>query len=99
MARAGIDREEQPGIAQMRFQFLARDAGLDLAIHVLGVDREDALHPREIQADTPKRGIEVPFQRRADAERNNRRAAFAAQIDDFDDFLGAFRKDHRSAAG
>ena len=41
---AGIDREKQPGIAQMGVQRLPRDARLDLAVEILGVDGEHLVH-------------------------------------------------------
>ena len=41
---AGVDREEEAGVAQVGVQLLAGDAGLDAAVEVLGVDLEDAVH-------------------------------------------------------
>ena len=45
---ARIDREKEAGVAQMRIQRLARDAGLDRHIHIGAVQRKDPLHPRQI---------------------------------------------------
>ena len=70
---AGIDREEQAAVAQMRVERLAGDAGLDHAIEVLGVDGEHAVHAREIDANAAVQRIDVAFQRRAGAEADDRR--------------------------
>ncbi len=43
---AGVDGEEQALIAQVFVELLAGDAGLDAAVHVLGVDLQDAVHAR-----------------------------------------------------
>ena len=57
---AGIDREEQAGVAQVFVELLARDARLDGGVEVLGVDPQHAVHLRQVDADaaapTPRRG-------------------------------------------
>ena len=48
---AGIDREEQALVAQMLVELLARDAGLDHAVEVLGMDGEHPVHVAEVDRD------------------------------------------------
>ena len=88
--RAGIDREEQPGVAQMRVQLLARDAGLDAAVHVGLADVEDARHARQVERDAAAHRGDVALQRGAGAPGHHRHVCGVAQRQQPGGFLGGF---------
>ena len=71
---AGIDRKKQAAVAQMLVERLARHAGLDDAIEVLGVHREHAVHVAEVEADAAAWRVDLAFQRGAGAEGHHRHA-------------------------
>ena len=48
--RARVDREEEPVRPRRLLELRARDAGLHRGGEVVGADREDAVHAREIEA-------------------------------------------------
>ena len=66
---AGIDRKEQALVAQIFVELLARDARLDHAIEIFGMDRENAVHVLQVDADAAARRIDLAFERGAGAER------------------------------
>jgi len=79
----------------MRVERLARDAGLDDAIEILGVDREDAVHAAGVDRKPAIERIDMSFQRRAGAERHHRRVVPRADLDGVDDVLGGLGEQHR----
>ena len=75
-------------------QLLARDAGLDRGVEVLGVDGDDRGSCRDRSTrDAAARRQHVAFERSADAVGDDRHAVFGAQADDQRDFFGAFGHD------
>jgi hypothetical protein len=87
----GINREEQAHVTEVIVQLFPRDAGLDNAVEVRLVDRDDLVHAREVDGDAAARRIQVTFERRAGAERNDRRLVARGDADDFLHFLGRDR--------
>ena len=83
----------------MRIQFLAPHAGLNDAVEILGVDREDRVHPREVDADPAENRKRVALDRRTRAERYDRHAGSHAQPHAVGDFLGRRGKDDRVRQG
>ncbi len=75
---AGVDREEQAGVAQMGVQRLARHAGLDPAVEIGGVDLEHPVEPREVDRDAALERGDVALERGAGAEGDDRRAVAGA---------------------
>jgi hypothetical protein len=61
--RAGVDRKEQPRVAQIRIQLFARDARLDHAVGVCMIHRQHFVHAREIDADAAIRRTDMTFER------------------------------------
>src|SRR5579872_5626340 len=59
---ARIDRKEQARVAQVLVERLSRDARLDDAIEILGVNFDDAVHPRKVDRNAAVRRIEMAFQ-------------------------------------
>jgi len=72
----------------------ARDAGLDDAIEIVGVDGENIIHAREVERDAAMRRVDMAFERRADAERNDRRVVPGAELGEVDDVIFVFGEDH-----
>ncbi len=66
----------------MLVELLARDAGLDDAIEVLGMHGEHAIHVAEIEADAAMGRVDLAFERGAGAERDHRHALGRAQPHD-----------------
>ena len=91
---AGIDRKEKSAVAQLLVERLARDAGLDDAIKILGMHREHFVHVAEIDRDTAARRIDVAFERCPHSEGNYRHAIGRANADDLLHLFGALRIDH-----
>ncbi len=91
---AGIDREEQAGVAEMLVEHLAGDARLDDAVEVLRVDGEHPVHAGEVDRHPAARGIDVALERRADAEGDHRHPVGGADLDDLDHVVGRFGEDH-----
>ena len=73
---------------------LARHSGLNPAIKVLGVDLQNPVHLREVETDPTVEGGDVPFERCADAERNDRDARGAAQPHDRRNLVVRVREHH-----
>ena len=91
---AGVDREEQAGVAQIVVELLARDAGLDRAVEVLGVDREHPVHARHVERDAAARRVDMAFERGAGAEGDDRHAMLGADPHDLLHLLGRLGEDH-----
>ena len=77
----------------MRVQLLARHAGLDGAVEVLGADPQDAVHLRQVDAHPAAHRSDVAFQRRAGAEGDDRHARLGAARNDLGDLLGRAGED------
>ena len=77
--RAGIDREEQALVAQVLVELIARDAGLDAAVHVGLADLDDAGHARQVERDAAAHRRHVAFQRGAGAPGHHRHVRGVAQ--------------------
>ena len=92
--RAGVDRKHQSGMTELFVQRLACHPGLHRGIHVLGVDRQNLIHLRQIDAHAAVNGQDMPFERGAGAVGNHRHAMTATKIHNGYDFLGAVRKHH-----
>ena len=58
-----IHGKEQPRVAQMRVQRLARDTWLNHDIHILGTDPKNAVHLTEINTNSPRGCIHMPLKR------------------------------------
>ena len=76
---ARVDREEQPGVAQILVELLARDPGLDGGVEILGVDPQDPVHLRQVDADAAVQRRDMAFERGAGAEGDDRRLVLGAQ--------------------
>ena len=92
---AGIDREKQAGVAQMLVELLARDARLDGGVEIFGVDAQDIVHLRQVDAYAARQRRDVPLQRGPRAEGDHRRLMLGAKRDDRRDFLGGLREGDR----
>ena len=91
----GIDREEQAGVAQVRVELLAGDAGLDGGVEILGMDGDDPVHPGEVERDAAGQGGDMTFERGAGTERDHGHAVLRADLDDRRDLFGRLGKRHR----
>ena len=78
----------------MGVQRLAGDAGLDGDVHIFGVNFQNLVHLRQVDADAAFQRANMPLHRAADAERDNRRAGRGANLDDGRHFLGRMGIDH-----
>lgn len=90
-----IDREEQADVAQMLVELLAPHAGLDGAVEILGIDRQDHVHLRHVDADPAAHRGDIALDRGAGAEGDDRHLRLDAEPDDLDHLLGAARKGDR----
>src|ERR1700733_3293194 len=79
----------------MIVELAACHAGLDCAIQVIDIDRDDTLHPRRIDRKTAKRRVHVAFERGADPIRNNRYPMIGADSNRFTNLFGRFWKQYR----
>jgi hypothetical protein len=70
-----------------------RDAGLDGRVQIIGAHAQHAVHPRQVDRDASDNRIDVPFERRPDAKRHNRRTLSRGHRHDRTDFFGAGRVD------
>ena len=74
-------------------ELLARDAGLDRAVEILGIDLEHAVHARRVERDAAARRVDMAFERGADAEGDDRHAVLGADAHDLLHLLGGFGQD------
>ena len=91
---AGIDREEEAGVAEMLVELLARDAGLHGDVEILDADAQHLVHLREVDADAAVERRHMALERGAGAEGNHRHLVLGAELDDLGDFLGRLDKYH-----
>ena len=73
--------KNRPVIAQRGVELLARDPGLHAAVHVLGMDRQHAVHACEVDADAAMDRQRIALQRGAGAERDDRHGGGGAGRD------------------
>ncbi|ABA50808.1 hypothetical protein BURPS1710b_3340 [Burkholderia pseudomallei 1710b] len=79
--RARIDREEQARVAQRVVQRAAREPGLDGRGQVVGVDRQHAVHLRQIERHAAAHREQMALERRADAVGDQRHVVSCAEED------------------
>ena len=91
---AGVDGEEQTLIAQVFVELLAGDAGLDGAVEVLRVDREDAVHAHQVERDAARGRVDVAFERGAGAVGDHGHPVVGADADDVGDLGGGVGEGH-----
>ena len=84
--------KNRPVSLKLGVHLLARDARLHAAVEVLGVHFEHPVHLRQVDADAAVERGDVPFERRADAERDDRHARRMAQSHDGGDLLVRVRE-------
>ena len=87
--------KNRPWSRRYSLSCLARHAGLDHAVEILGVHREHAVHVAEVERDAAPRRVDVAFERGAGAERDDRHAMPRADAHDLLHVLGRLRKHHR----
>ena len=92
---ARVDGEEQSRVAQVLVQRLAGDAGLDHAIEILRMDRDNSVHLREVDADAAKGRVDMALQGCARAEGDYRDAMCCTEFDDCGDLVGILCEDDR----
>ena len=92
---ARIDREEQAAVAQMLVELLAGDAGLDDAVEILGVDRDNRVHARAVEREAAMRRVDMAFQRRAHPEGRDRRVVPGAEFHRVDHVVSGFGEHDR----
>ena len=92
---AGIDREEQAGVAQVGVQVLARHARLDAAVEVAGIHLEDAVHAHQVDGDAARRRVDLALQRGSRAEGDHRHMVLGADAHHLLHVVGGAGKDHR----
>ena len=73
-------------------ELLAGDAGFDRGVHVGGADAEDAVHAREIDAQTAAHGDNAAFDGRAGAKGHDRHLVRGADLGDLGYFFDACGK-------
>ena len=79
----------------MRIERLARDTGLDHAIHILGMDRENGVHLLEIEGNAARWRIHMPLQRTARTKGDHRHTVLGADAHDRLHLFGGGGTDHR----
>src|SRR2546430_8285833 len=57
-----IDREEKAGVAQMLVELLAGDSGLNGSIEIFGVDTQDPVHLRQVEANAASKRSDVTLE-------------------------------------
>ncbi len=79
----------------MFVELLARHAGLDPAVEVVGVDLQDLVHLGDVDGDAAGERSDMPFERRAGAEGDDRDLVPGADLHDLCDFLAGAREGDR----
>ena len=69
------------------FERGARDARLHGRSQVLGLDCQDPVHPRQVEADAARHRYDVPLQARADAEGSHGDLLRGGELEDADNVL------------
>ena len=92
---AGVDREEQAGVAQIIVQRLAGDARLQHDVEVLGMHFQYLVHLRHVDRHAAIGRVGVPFERGVGAERDNRHAMAGADFHRVRHILGRLREHDR----
>ncbi len=92
---ARINGKEEPAVAQVLVELLAGDPRFDDAVEIVRVDGENIIHPREVERDAAMRSVDMALERRADAERNDRRVMAGAELGEVDHVLFGFGEHHR----
>ena len=82
----------------MLVELLARDPGLDGGVEILGVDAQDPVHLRHVDADAARQRRDMALERGAGAEGDDRRLVLGAKLDDRGDLLGGLRRRRRRRA-
>ena len=70
---AGIDREHQAGVLQVRVELEPRQPGLDGNVEIFGAETQHPRHARQVDRDAAVDRVDVAFERAAHAERHDRR--------------------------
>src|SRR5262249_61206310 len=83
---AWIDGEEQARVAQVIVKLLAGDTGLDHAIEVCLVHRDDTVHARQVERDAAEWRVDMTFERGTGAKWNYGHARRRAELHDIRDF-------------
>ena len=79
----------------MLVELLARDAGLDGAVEIVDRDAQDAVHLRQVDAETALDGRDVAFEAGAGAEGDDRHLGGGAQPHRLGDLLRGAGVEHR----
>ena len=90
---AGVDGEEEAAVADLVVELGARHARLHRDREVVGRERHDLLHARQVDAHTALHRQQMPFERGAHAEGNDRHRMRIGQRHDEGDLLGALAVD------
>ncbi len=91
---AGVDGEEQAGVAQFVVQLQPRDPGLHGDEHVGGGHVEDAVHAGEIEADAALHREQLAFERRSGAKGDDRHVLRGGQFHRVGHVLRTFAEHH-----
>ena len=92
---AGIDREEQAHVAQVRIELLARHAGLDHRVEILAVDGDDPRHAADVERDAALQRDRMAFHRGARGKRRDRNAVLETGRHHALHLVLALREHHR----
>ncbi len=91
---AGIDRKEQPLVAQLLVQQLAGDAGLDDAVEIFGMHGEQPVHVARVDADAAGGRVHLALQRGAGAVGDHRHLSRGADAHHVLDIRGLLHEHH-----
>src|SRR5262249_34920566 len=64
--------EEYPVVAEEGVELLARHSGFDHAVEIFGMNGQHPVHIAKIDGNAPERRIDLAFERRSDAKRDDR---------------------------
>ena len=90
---ARVDREPEPVRPRGRLELRPRHAGLDGRREVVGAQRDDRVHPRQVEADAAVQRDHVAFEARAGAERHDGHAGGVRIREHGRHLLGRLRED------
>ena len=77
---------------QRLVQLQPRDARLDRGVEIVDADAHDLVHLAQINRDAAADRVDVPFERRAGAERHDRQPMRRGDLDDRRDLVGRVRE-------